>query len=147
MVVSFPCKTCCKPVAKNHDSIQCDKCDTWAQRNCNKINKQAYRLLQKKKTNSHWFCIICTKDFLPFSDLKELQNRIWRIVFLVWLSLVCLSKVYDSFILERSISISISTVLLLWRYELRKIRTSFKHLFQRKRQYGGWKNLTVAKNS
>ena len=67
MVVNFPCKTCCKPVAKNHDSIQCDKCDTWVHRNCNKINKQTYRLLQKDK-NSHWFCIICTKDFLPFSE-------------------------------------------------------------------------------
>ena len=35
-------------------------------RNCNKINKQTYRLLQKDES-SHWFCIICTKDFLPFS--------------------------------------------------------------------------------
>ena len=70
MVVNFPCKICCKPVAKNHDSIQCDKCDTWVHRNCNKINKQTYRLLQKDK-NSHWFSIICTKDFLPFSDLNN----------------------------------------------------------------------------
>ena len=23
------------------------------------------------KKNSHWFCIICTKDFLPFSELNN----------------------------------------------------------------------------
>ena len=70
IVVNFPCKICCKPAAKNRDSIQCDKCDTWVHRNCNKINKQTYRLLQKDR-NSQWFCIICTKDFLPFSDLNN----------------------------------------------------------------------------
>ena len=70
MDVNFPCKICCKPVAKNSDSIQCDKCGTWVHRNCNIINKQTYRLLQKDKS-SHWFCIICTKDFLPFSDLNN----------------------------------------------------------------------------
>ena len=43
-----------------------------------------------------------------------------------------LSIVYDSFILELSISINISTVLLLWRYGLRKIRTSFKTLVSNK---------------
>ena len=70
MVVNFPCKICCKPVAKNHEYVQFDKCDTWVHRNCNKINKQTYKLLQKDK-HSHWFCIICTKEFLPFSDLNN----------------------------------------------------------------------------
>ena len=70
MVVCFPCKICCKPAEKNHDSIQLDKCNTWVHRNCNKINKQTYRLRQKDKS-SEWFCIICTKDFLPFSDLNN----------------------------------------------------------------------------
>ena len=70
MVVNFPCKICIHPVAKNHDSIQFDKCDRWVHRNCNKINKKTYRLLQKDKS-SHWFCIFCTKDFLPFSDLNN----------------------------------------------------------------------------
>ena len=70
MVVNFRCKICCKPVAKTHDSIQCNKYDTWVHISCNKINKQTYRLLQKDKS-SHWFCITCTKDFLPFSDLNN----------------------------------------------------------------------------
>ena len=70
MIINFPCKICCKPVAKNHDSIRYNKCDTWVHRNCNKVNKQTYRLLQKDKS-SHWFCIICTKDLLPFSDLNN----------------------------------------------------------------------------
>ena len=43
---------------------------------------------------------------------------------------VCISIVYDSFILELSISISISTALLLWRQ--REIRTSFKTLVSNK---------------
>ena len=45
---------------------------------------------------------------------------------------VCIIIVYDSFILGLSISISISTALLLWRYGLRKIRTSFKTLVSKK---------------
>ena len=39
MVVNFPCKVYCKPVSKNHDSIQCNKCNIWVHRNCNKTNK------------------------------------------------------------------------------------------------------------
>ena len=70
MVVKFPCKICNRPVAKNHQSIQCDACDTWVHRECNKINKQTYKFLQNK-INTKWFCIICTKEFLPFSNLNN----------------------------------------------------------------------------
>ena len=73
MVVNFPCKICCKTVAKNHISIQCDKCDQRVHKNCNKINNQTYRLLQKDKS-LHWTCLICTKYFLPFSDLKIIHT-------------------------------------------------------------------------
>ena len=45
---------------------------------------------------------------------------------------VFISIVYDSFILVLCVSISISTALLLWRYGLRKIRTSFKTLVSKK---------------
>ena len=68
MVVKFPCKICNRPVAKNHQSILCNTCDTWLHHECNKINKQTNKLLQNEK-NTKWFCIICTKEFLPFSDL------------------------------------------------------------------------------
>ena len=47
----------------------------------------------------------------------------------------------DSFILELSISI-FSTALLLWR----KYGLLSKHLFQRKRQYGDWKIFIVTTN-
>ena len=57
MEVKFPCKICNRPAAKNHQSIQCDTCDTWAHRECNKINKQTYKLLQNEKITK-WFCII-----------------------------------------------------------------------------------------
>ena len=70
MVVKFPCKICNRSVAKNHQSVQCDACDTWVHRECNKINKQTYKLLQNEK-NTKWFCIICSKEFLPFSNLSN----------------------------------------------------------------------------
>ena len=57
---------------------------------------------------------------------------------------ICIIIVYDSFILELSISISISTALLLW--DNVKYGLLSKHLFQRKRQYDGWKNFTVTTN-
>ena len=57
---------------------------------------------------------------------------------------ICISIVYDRFILELSISISISTALLLW--DNVKCGLLSKHLFQRKRQYDGWRNFTVTTN-
>ena len=50
MVAQFPCKICCRPVAINYD----DKCNTWVHRECNKIDKQTYKLLQKDQ-KSKWF--------------------------------------------------------------------------------------------
>ena len=70
MVVKFPCKICNQPVAKNHQSIQCDTCDIWVHRECNKINKQTYKLPQDE-INTKWFSIICTKEFLLFSNLNN----------------------------------------------------------------------------
>ena len=42
----------------------------WVHRKCDKINKQTYKFLQKDY-KSKWYCIICTKDFLPFSNLNN----------------------------------------------------------------------------
>ena len=69
MVTQFPCKICCKPVATTHKSIKCNKCDIWIHIECNRINKQTYEML--KKDNSQWFCIVCMKELLPFSDLND----------------------------------------------------------------------------
>ena len=33
------------------------------------INKQTYNYL--KSDSFHWFCIPCTKEFLPFSDIED----------------------------------------------------------------------------
>ena len=49
MAINFPCKICNRPVAKNHQSIQCDTSDTWIYRKCNKRNKQAYELLKNEE--------------------------------------------------------------------------------------------------
>ena len=69
MVTQFPSKICCKPVATNHKSIKCDKCDIWIHIECNQINKQTYEIL--KKDNSQWFCIVCMKELFPFSNLND----------------------------------------------------------------------------
>lgn len=70
MAVNFHCKICCKPVVKNDDNIKCDKCNTYVQRNCDKINKQTYRQPQNNET-SYWYCIIGTKEFVPLSTLNN----------------------------------------------------------------------------
>ena len=58
-----------KTVANNHQAIKCDKCNLWIHIKCNKINKQTYNYL--KPDSSHWFCISCTKEFLPFADIED----------------------------------------------------------------------------
>ena len=69
MIVRFPCKICNKKVSYGSDSIQCDKCDIWVHRQCNGLNKQTFEYLKKDK--SKWFCMVCTKEFLPFSNLDD----------------------------------------------------------------------------
>ena len=69
MVIQFPCGICSKAVANNHQAIKCDRCNLWIHIKCNKINKQTYNYL--KSHISHWFCISCTKEFLPFSSIKD----------------------------------------------------------------------------
>ena len=69
MVVRFPCKICNKTVSYGSDSIQCDKCDIWVHRQCNGLNKQTFEYLKKDKSN--WFCMVCTKEFLPFFNLDD----------------------------------------------------------------------------
>ena len=69
MVVHFPCKICNKTVSYGSDSIQCDKCDIWVHRQCNGLNKQTFEYLKKDKSN--WFCMVCTKEFLPFFNLDD----------------------------------------------------------------------------
>ena len=61
----------------NSDSIQCDKCDIWVHRKCNKINKQTYEYLKQDK--SMWYCIVCTKELFPFSKLND-ENLILTLI-------------------------------------------------------------------
>ena len=69
MVRQFPCGICSKAVANNYQTIKCDKYNLWIHIKCNKINKQTYNYL--KSDSSHWFCISCTKEFLPFSGIED----------------------------------------------------------------------------
>ena len=68
MLTRFPCGICLKPVAKNHKAVKCDYCDFWVHMKCNKINTQIYNLLLND--NSAWYCLACSKKFIPFSTLN-----------------------------------------------------------------------------
>ena len=79
MVIKFPCEICLKPVANNHQVIECDKCNLWIHIKCNKINKQTYTYLQTD--TSYSYCMICAKEFLPFSytnDEELIQTAIGK---------------------------------------------------------------------
>ena len=69
MTIKFPCEICEKPVANNHQAINCDKFGLWIHIKCNKINKQTYIYLMHE--NSHWYCMVYTKTFLPYSVLND----------------------------------------------------------------------------
>ena len=69
MTIKLPCGICEKPVSNNHQAINCDKFGLWIHIKCNKINKQTYiyRMCEK----SHWYCMLCTKKFLPYSVINN----------------------------------------------------------------------------
>ena len=69
MPTRIPCGICLKPVAKNHIAVNCDHCDFWIHIKCNKINTQTNNLLLNDK--SAWYCLACSKKFIPFSTLNE----------------------------------------------------------------------------
>ena len=69
MVIKFPCKICNKAVANNHHAIQCDKCHSWIDIKCNKINLSTYRYLQQ--CVYAWYCIKYFEDIIPFSNISN----------------------------------------------------------------------------
>ena len=60
----------------NHWTINCDKCSLWIHIKCSKISKQTYIYLMHE--NSHWYCMLCTQTFLPYSFLNynEFKKRV-----------------------------------------------------------------------
>ena len=78
MTIKFLCGICEKSVVNNHQAINCDKCGLWIHINCNKTNKQTYIYLMRD--DSHWYCMLYTKTFLPNSVLKdnELKQTVIR---------------------------------------------------------------------
>ena len=70
-MVSFPCSVCEKPVAINHEAVCCDKCDKWVHIRCNNICKKTYRTLKKDPTP--WFCKLCLRAEVPFSELNNTE--------------------------------------------------------------------------
>ena len=94
------------------------------------MQKHAFRDVQciSKKKNSF------IKKSVEQSKNKSVKNLIIKKVFQV-----CISIVYNSFILKLSISIRLSTALLLW--SKCKIRTSFKTHVSKKTKIWRLKNF------
>ena len=69
MTIKFPCGICGKPVANNHQPINCDKCGLLIHIKRSKINKQTYIYLMRE--NSHWYWMLWTKTLLPCSVLND----------------------------------------------------------------------------
>ena len=69
MTTSFLSKICEKPIAKNHEAVECDNCKLWVHIKYNKINKQTCNLLMEDDTS--WYCIKCTKSIFPFNDIDN----------------------------------------------------------------------------
>ena len=67
MVIQFG--LCSKAVANNYQAITCDKYNLQIRIKCNKMNKQIYNYL--KSHRFFWFCISCTREFLPFSGIEN----------------------------------------------------------------------------
>ena len=60
---------CEKPVANNHQAINCVKCGLWIHIKGNKVNKQTYIYLMRE--NSHWYCMLFSKTFFLYSVLND----------------------------------------------------------------------------
>ena len=71
--MKFPWAICEKHVANNHQPINCDKCGLWIHINYSKINQQIYIYLMRE--NSYWYCMLCTKTFLPYSIVNDIEFK------------------------------------------------------------------------
>ena len=67
--ITFPCGVCQKSVNDNHHAVLCDICDKWIHIKCNYLNNNDYKKL--KNRNETFYCINCTKDISPFSNMNS----------------------------------------------------------------------------
>lgn len=80
--VKFPCDICARPVARNHRTLQCDRCDFWCHIKCVDIPLSQYNNLIGSAVN--WMCPPC--GTIQFSDTVFNNND----------SLIELSNSYSS---------------------------------------------------
>ena len=50
MTISFLSKICEKPIAKNHEAVECDNCKLWVHIKYNKMNKKTCNLFMEDDT-------------------------------------------------------------------------------------------------
>ena len=68
----FPFGICEKTVAAKN-AVYCDICNKWVHIFCNNITRYCYRKLQKDETP--WYCNMCIRQAMPFSNLTEHQLK------------------------------------------------------------------------
>ena len=71
MTPKFPCGICYKAVAKNQNTVCCDRCNLWAHIKCNNLTNFCYRKLWTSQEPC--YCKNCIKQILTFSELSESQ--------------------------------------------------------------------------
>ena len=68
------CCVCSKKINLTNHHLKCDFCHSKIHKRCNKLNDIDYQVLQSR--SSYWFCILCIKDLIPFSDISDQELRL-----------------------------------------------------------------------
>ena len=71
MIPKFTCGVCYKAVAKNHNAVCYDSCNSWVHIKCNNLTKFCYRKMQTSQ--EPWYYKNCIKQILTFSELSNSQ--------------------------------------------------------------------------
>ena len=67
------CRVCTKNINPAHHYLKCYNCKLNVHKKCNKLNDLDYKLLRSHC--SIWFCIICTDEMFPFSNISDHELR------------------------------------------------------------------------
>ena len=71
MSVSYPYKSCEKPIRENEKSLQCDLCERWIHLKCNHLKFIDYEKLQN--LTEPWYCFSCNCTIFPFGRINNQQ--------------------------------------------------------------------------
>ena len=67
--IVYPCKICHLDISNKELAAQCDICQSWVHKKCNKLNHIEYKYLQG--SNDPWYCLSCCSKIFPFGTLTN----------------------------------------------------------------------------